>query len=212
MFRKTCPVTTLTSIFRPALVLLLLFTVLTGLAYPLAVTGIAQAIFNDQANGSTISRDGEDIGSSLIGQSFVDPETGATLPGYFRGRPSAAGDGYDAGISSGSNYGPTSDVLRERVAADAGQIRTENGLPADAILPVDLVSASGSGLDPHISPASADLQVARVARERGLTDDEVRGLVQQHTDSPILGLIGVARVNVLELNLALDAAAPLPAN
>ncbi|MEJ7901796.1 MAG: potassium-transporting ATPase subunit KdpC [Thermomicrobiales bacterium] len=200
---------TLTAIIRPALVLLLLFTVLTGLAFPLAVTGIAQAIFNDQANGSIVSRDGEEIGSTLIGQSFVDAENGATLPGYFRGRPSAAGDGYDASISSGSNYGPTSDVLRERIAADASQIRSENGLAEDAALPVDLVTASGSGLDPHISPASAELQVARVARERGLPEGQVRDLVQQHTADPILGLVGVARVNVLELNIALDAAAPV---
>jgi len=203
---------TLTALIRPAAVLLLLFTVLTGLAYPLAVTGIAQAVFNGQANGSTISRDGQEIGSSLIRQNFVDPETGAALAGYFRGRPSAAGDGYDSSISSGSNYGPTSDMLRERVAADADQIRTENGLAEDATIPVDLVTASGSGLDPHISPASAELQVPRVSRERGLAEDQVRDLVNQHTDDPILGLIGVARVNVLELNIALDDAAPLSAS
>lgn len=203
---------TLTALLRPALVLLLLFTVLTGLAFPLAVTGIAQAVFNDQANGSIVSRDGEDIGSSLIGQSFVDADTGATRPGYFRGRPSAAGDGYDPTISSGSNYGPTSDALRERVAAESAQIRTENGLAEDASLPVDLVTASGSGLDPHISPASAELQVARVATERGLAEDEVRGLVDDATDGRLLGIFGESRINVLELNLALDAAAPLAAN
>jgi K+-transporting ATPase ATPase C chain len=200
---------TFLGILRPAAILLLLFTVLTGLAYPLAVTGIAQVAFNDKANGSTIARDGEDIGSSLIGQSFVDPETGATLPGYFRSRPSAAGDGYDASISSGSNYGPTSDVLRERVAADAAQIRAENGLAADAAIPVDLVTASGSGLDPHMSPAAADLQVARVARERGLTGEEVQDLVDDHTSGRFLGIFGEERVNVLELNLALDEIAPM---
>lgn len=201
--------TSLATIIRPAAILLVLFTLLTGLAYPLAVTGIAQAVFNDQANGSIISRDGEQIGSSLIGQNFVDAETGATLPGYFRGRPSAAGDGYDSTLSSGSNYGPTSDVLRERVAADAAQIRSENGLAEDAALPVDLVTASGSGLDPHISPASVALQVARVARERGLTEDEVRELVERHTDGRLLGLFGESHVNVLELNLELDEVAPL---
>ena len=202
---------TFLGILRPAAILLLLFTVLTGLAYPLAVTGIAQVAFNDQANGSIISKDGEEIGSSLIGQSFVDPGTGAVLPGYFRGRPSAAGSGYDSTLSSGSNYGPTSDVLRERVAADAAQIRAENDLAEDAALPVDLVTASGSGLDPHISPASAELQVARVAQERGISEDQVRELVEDHTDGRLLGIFGEERVNVLELNMALDEAAPLAA-
>ena len=202
---------TVLGILRPAAILLLLFAVLTGLAYPLAVTGIAQVAFNDQANGSIISKDGEEIGSSLIGQSFVDPETGAVLPGYFRGRPSAAGSGYDSTLSSGSNYGPTSDVLRERVAADAAQIRAENDLAEDAALPVDLVTASGSGLDPHISPASAELQVARVAQERGISQDQVRELVDDHTDGRLLGIFGEERVNVLELNIALEDVAPLAA-
>jgi K+-transporting ATPase ATPase C chain len=200
------------TILRPAAVLLILFTLLTGLAYPLAVTGIAQVVVNDKANGSIVSRDGQEIGSSLIGQSFVDPETGATLPGYFRGRPSAAGDGYDSTLSSGSNYGPTSDALRERVAADAARIRSENGLAGEAVLPVDLVTASGSGLDPHISPAAAELQVARVARERGLADQEVRELVGDHTDGRLLGIFGESRVNVLQLNLALEDLAPLAAD
>jgi K+-transporting ATPase ATPase C chain len=203
---------TISSLLRPAAVLLLLFTLLTGLAFPLAVTGIAQTLFNDKANGSRIERDGQDIGSSLIGQSFVDAETGAALTGYFRGRPSAAGAGYDPTISSGSNYGPASDILRERVEADATQIRSENGLAADAEVPVDLVTASGSGLDPHISPASAELQVARVARERGLGEEEVRDLVSDHTSGRFLGVFGEPVVNVLELNLALDDAAPLMAN
>jgi K+-transporting ATPase ATPase C chain len=194
---------------RPAAVLLLLLTVLTGIAYPLAVTGIAQMAFGDQANGSLISRDGENTGSSLIGQSFIDPETGFTVPGYFRGRPSAAG--YDASLSSGSNLGPASPVLVERVAADLAVIREENGLAADAPVPVDLVTASGSGLDPHISPAAADIQVARVARERGLGEDEVRALVADHTDGRFLWVLGEPRVNVLELNIALDERAPIQA-
>ena len=194
---------------RPAAVLLLLFTVLTGVAYPLAVTGIAQMTFGDQANGSLISRDGDDVGSSLIGQSFIDSETGFTMPGYFRGRPSAAG--YDASLSSGSNLGPASQVLVDRVAADLAVIREENGLAADAPVPVDLVTASGSGLDPHISPAAADIQVARVARERGLGEDEVRALVADHTDGRFLWVLGEPRVNVLELNIALDDRAPIQA-
>ena len=202
---------TITSLLRPAAVLLLLFTALTGLAYPLAVTGIAQVAFGDQADGSIVTREGADIGSSLIGQSFVDAGTGATLPGYFRGRPSAAGDGYDASISSGSNYGPTSAELRARVEAEVAIIRAENGLAADAQIPVDLVTASGSGLDPHISPASAELQVARVARERGISEDEVRALVAGHTDGRLFRVIGESRVNVLALNLALDDTAPMPA-
>jgi len=201
----------ITSLFRPAAVLLLLFTMLTGLAYPLAVTGIAQVAFGDQARGSIVTHDGVDVGSSLIGQSFVDPETGGTEPGYFRGRPSAAGDGYDAAISSGSNFGPTSAELRARVEADLAIIRDENGLANDTPIPVDLVTASGSGLDPHISPAAAALQVARVARERGIGEDEVRDLVRAHTDEPLLGIIGEARVNVLALNLELDEVASMPA-
>jgi K+-transporting ATPase ATPase C chain len=200
----------LISLLRPAAVLLLLFTIVTGLAYPLAVTGIAQVAFGDQADGSIVTRDGANIGSSLIGQSFTDPETGATLPGYFRGRPSAAGDGYDASISSGSNYGPTNAELRARVEAEVAIIRIENGLAADTPIPVDLVTASGSGLDPHISPAAAALQVARVARERGISDDQVRDLVADLTEGRLFGVIGEARVNLLALNLALDDLAPMP--
>ena len=200
---------TFSSLFRTAAVLLLLFTVLTGLAYPLVVTGIAQVAFGDQANGSVVIADGVEVGSSLIGQSFVDPETGATLPGYFRGGPSAAGSGYDASTSSGSNDGPTSENLRVRVEAVAALIREENGLAADAAIPVDLVTASGSGLDPHISPASAELQGARVARERGISEDQVRDVVAEHTDGRFLGIIGEPRVNVLAVNRALDQVAPM---
>ena len=198
------------NILRPAAVMLILMTLLTGLAYPLVVTGIAQAVFHDQANGSVIERDGAKVGSSLIGQSFVDPETGAVLPGYFRGRPSAAGAGYDSSLSSGSNYGPTSDELRARVEADVAQIRSENQLGDGTAIPVDLVTASGSGLDPHISVASAELQVSRVARERGLGEDQVRDLVKKHTSGRFLMIFGEPVVNVLELNLALDDLAPMP--
>jgi K+-transporting ATPase ATPase C chain len=183
-------------------------TVLTGLIYPLAITGVAQVLFPEQANGSIIERGDQRVGSSLIGQGFVDPMTGRTLPGYFRGRPSAAGAGYDATRSGGSNLGPTSAVLRERIARDVAIIREENGLGPEVAIPVDLVTASGSGLDPDISRASAEIQVARVARERGLPEAQVREVVDAHTQGPLLGLFGEERVNVLDLNLALDAIAP----
>lgn len=197
---------------RTAIVMVVLLTVLTGLAYPLAMTALAQVLFPYQANGSLIERDGAIIGSELIGQSFVDAETGLTLPGYFRGRPSAAftpGDGNNTLVSSGSNYGPTNQALIDRVTADVAIIREENSLAADAPIPVDLVTASASGLDPHMSPAAAELQVARVARERGLGEDEVRGLVAANTEGRTLGFLGEPRVHVLKLNLALDDAAPI---
>jgi K+-transporting ATPase ATPase C chain len=195
--------------FRTAILVTVAMIVLTGLIYPLAMTGIAQVVFPDKADGSLIERDGVVIGSELIGQSFVDPETGNTLAGYFRGRPSAAGAGYDAGLSSGSNLGPTNQALFDRVAADIAIIRAENGLAPDVEIPVDLVTASGSGLDPEISPASAELQIARVARERGLTEDQVRELVEQNSSGRTLGIFGEPRVHVLKLNLALDELAPL---
>lgn len=195
---------------RPAIALILLMTAITGIAYPLAVTGIAQIAFKDKAGGSLIEKDGTVIGSSLIGQSFVDSDTGATLPGYFRSRPSAAGSGYDASASSGSNLGPTNPALFERVAADVVIIRDENGLAAGAEIPVDLVTTSASGLDPDISPASADLQIARVAQQRGITEDQVRAIVKQYTSDRTLGILGEPRVNVLEVNLALDDQYPMP--
>lgn len=183
------------TLIRPALVLLALLTLLTGLAYPFAVTGIAQVALPSQANGSLITRDGKVIGSSLIGQNFSGPR-------YFWLRPSAAGDGYDASASSGSNLGPTSKALVERVQGDMLKLR-EAGIAGP--LPGDMVTASGSGLDPHISPASAAAQLARVAAARGLPDGRVQVLIDSHTDQPFLGLFGAPAVNVLTLNLALDS-------
>ncbi len=197
---------------RTAILMIVVLTVLTGLAYPLAMTGLAQVLFPYQATGSLVERDGAIIGSELIGQSFVDAETGFTLPGYFRGRPSAAftpGDGNNTLVSSGSNYGPTNQALIDRVSADVVIVREENRLPANAPIPVDLVTASASGLDPHMSPASAELQVPRVARERGVSEDEVRALVAANTEGRTLGFLGEPRVHVLKLNLALDDMAPM---
>ena len=197
---------------RTAALMLLLMTVLTGLIYPGVITGVAQVVFPDQADGSFIERDGETIGSSLLGQSFVDADTNLTIAGYFRGRPSGATITDDGTIiSGGSNYGPTNSALTDRVTADVASIREENALQADAEIPVDLVTASGSGVDPDISPASAELQVARVAQQRGITEDQVRDLIDDNTSGRVLWFLGEPRVNVLDLNLALDDLAPMPA-
>jgi K+-transporting ATPase ATPase C chain len=169
-----------------------------GVIYPFFMTGAAQLLFNDQANGSLIKGpNGQIVGSSLIGQNFTKPQ-------YFHPRLSAAGSGYDASNSGGTNLGPTSATLLKNTIAEANAIRKEDGLPANYPLPSDAVSTSASGLDPDISPAYADLQVARVARVRGLTQAQVRTLVQQYTSGRDLGVLGDPRVNVLELNLALD--------
>jgi len=175
-------------------------TVLLGLAYPLVITVLAQAIFPDKANGQLIRRsDGTVIGSRLIGQPFISP-------GYFRSRPSAAGSGYDATASSGSNLGPTNHKLIDRVKGDVEKLQTENpGKP----IPVDLVTTSGSGLDPDISPAAAEFQVPRVARERGMPEAELRTIVAAHTQGRQFGFLGESRVNVLELNLDLDNRKPM---
>jgi K+-transporting ATPase ATPase C chain len=203
--------------FRPALLSVLLLTLLTGVAFPLALAVPARAVFRYQADGSLVCRDGVVVGSDLIGQNFSGP-------GYFHPRPSAAGDGYDPTASGGTNLGPANPKLRDGARGDpatpgagpafagvrelAEEYRRHNGLPPDAVVPVDAVTRSGSGLDPHISPANAALQVARVSRERGLSDDVVRRLVGQHTHGRQLGFLGEPRVDVLALNLALDRVAP----
>lgn len=179
----------------PAFALLLAMTILTGVAYPAVVTAIAQVAFPSQANGSMIVVNGNTVGSSLIGQAFDKPE-------YFWGRPSAAGaDGYDASGSAGSNLGPNDKRLIDRITAEVDRLRAANG---NGPVPVDLVTTSASGLDPDISPAAAEYQVARVAKARGVSEAEVRAAVERHTEQPLLGFLGKPHVNVLELNLDLD--------
>jgi K+-transporting ATPase ATPase C chain len=180
----------------PAIGLLLVLTVITGVLYPAVVTVIAQVAFPAQANGSFVATaDGRTIGSSLIGQAFSDPK-------YFSGRPSAAGaDGYDGMSSAGSNLGPTNEALIQRIQEQVDSLRTENG---DVPIPVDLVTTSASGLDPDISPATAQYQVARVAKARGIAEADVQAAVTRHTEQPLLGFLGQPRVNVLRLNLDLD--------
>jgi K+-transporting ATPase ATPase C chain len=173
-------------------------TVLFGLIYPLAVTGISKVLFRDRANGQLIEKSGRIIGSRIIGQAF-------TGPGYFHSRPSGAGTGYDATSSGGSNLGPTNKALIARVDDDVKLLHAEN---PSAPIPVDLVTTSGSGLDPDISPAAAEFQIPRVARERHMSEAELRALVARHTEGPQLGFLGEPRVNVLELNLELDATHP----
>jgi K+-transporting ATPase ATPase C chain len=183
---------------RIAILITLVTTILFGIIYPLGITALAQLLYPSQANGSLIQRNGQLVGSRLLGQTF-------SSPGYFRSRPSNAGTGYDASQSSGSNLGPTNHQLIDRVKSDVDRLHAEN---SGAPIPVDLVTASASGLDPEISPAAAEFQIPRVARERGMTQADVRTLVSKHTLGRQFGFLGEPRVRVLELNLDLDATHP----
>lgn len=184
-----------------AILFTLVTTVLFGFVYPMVITGLSQVLFRDKANGQLIVRNGEVVGSRIIGQTFAGP-------GYLHSRPSAAGNGYDAANSGGTNFGPTNQKLIDRVAADTAHLQAENpGAP----VPVDLVTTSASGLDPDITPAAAAFQVPRIARERGLSEQQVREVIARATQKRQLGFLGEARVNVLAVNLALDNLQPMPA-
>jgi K+-transporting ATPase ATPase C chain len=183
---------------RISLLMTIATTVLLGILYPLVVTGLAQLFFKDKANGQLIVQNGQVVGSRIIGQAFAGP-------GYFHSRPSAAGNGYDAANSNGSQLGPTNQHLIDRVMTDMASNRADN--PSQPV-PVDLVTASASGLDPDISPAAAEFQVPRIARQRGISEEQVKQLIHEHTQSRQLGLLGEPRVNVLELNLDLDTRFP----
>ncbi|MGC1534645.1 MAG: potassium-transporting ATPase subunit KdpC [Candidatus Sulfotelmatobacter sp.] len=183
-----------------AVLMTVVTTILFGLLFPLVITGMAQVLFPKQANGELVTRNGKMVGSRLIGQSF-------SSPGYFHSRPSSAGTGYDATSSGGSNLGPTNQSLIARVRGDADRLQKEN---PETEIPMDLLTTSGSGLDPDISPEAAEFQVPRISRERGLSEDVVREAVRQHTESRQFGFLGEPRVNVLELNLTLDEIAPKP--
>jgi len=172
-------------------------TILLGIIYPLVVTALAQGLFHDKANGQLISHNGKIVGSRIIGQPFVSDA-------YFHSRPSAAGNGYDAANSGASNLAPTNHALIDRVSASVNQYKSDNPQP----VPIDLVTTSGSGLDPHISPAAAEFQIARVAKARGMSEAQLRSLITRHTEGRQLGFLGEPRVNVLELNVDLDAVAP----
>lgn len=182
-----------------AFLMTIVTTVLLGLIYPLVVTGLAQVIFPQKANGQLIVKDGTVVGSSIIGQGFTGPQ-------YFHSRPSAAGNGYDAANSGGSNLGPTNQKLLDRVRGDVAVAESEN---PSAPVPIDMVTTSASGFDPHITPANAEFQLSRVAKARGITVDQLRAAVAKHTESRQFGILGEARVNVLELNLDLDSQFPL---
>ena len=187
---------------RPAVVMIALFTGVLGVAYPFAVTGVAQTVFSEQADGSLVrDKAGKVVGSALVGQTFAEPV-------YLHPRPSAAGDGYDAAASSGSNLGPLNPDLIARVKTDADALRAETGA---AVIPADAVTASASGLDPHISPAYARLQAARIAQARGVAVQEVSKVIEQHVEGRTFGVLGQPRVNVLLTNMALDARFPRPA-
>lgn len=187
---------------RPAVVMIALFTGVLGVAYPFAVTGVAQTVFSEQADGSLVrDKAGKVVGSALVGQTFAEPI-------YLHPRPSAAGDGYDASSSSGANLGPLNPDLIARVKTDADALRAETGA---AVIPADAVTASASGLDPHISPAYAELQIARIASARGVGEAQVREVIEQHVEGRTFGVLGQPRVNVLLTNMALDARFPRPA-